>query len=151
MMEDVWYKDGVRFTCTQCGNCCTGPPGYVWFTDEEAEAMAARLELTVPAFLKKYAHRVFGKYSLDESRNARGEYDCIFLHESKEGKRTCSIYNDRPMQCRTWPFWSENLESEAAWERASERCPGMTRGNEEGQGTFFPIEKIRIIRDQNNS
>ena len=29
-----WYADGLPFTCTQCGDCCTGDPGYVWVTDE---------------------------------------------------------------------------------------------------------------------
>ena len=37
-----WYAEGLRFGCTQCGNCCTGPPGAVWFTAEEGRAMAAR-------------------------------------------------------------------------------------------------------------
>ena len=26
-----WYADGLSFECTMCGNCCTGPPGAVWF------------------------------------------------------------------------------------------------------------------------
>ena len=33
-----WYRDGLRFTCTRCGNCCTGAPGYVWV---DADAMKA--------------------------------------------------------------------------------------------------------------
>ncbi len=35
-----WYKDGLSFTCTQCGNCCTGEPGVVWVTEEELAKMA---------------------------------------------------------------------------------------------------------------
>ena len=31
---------GLRFTCTQCGHCCTGPAGFVFFKDHEADAMA---------------------------------------------------------------------------------------------------------------
>ncbi|MFM1805538.1 MAG: hypothetical protein RL136_2417, partial [Planctomycetota bacterium] len=29
-----WYAEGLRFECTQCGNCCSGGPGAVWFTPE---------------------------------------------------------------------------------------------------------------------
>ncbi len=36
-----WYQDGLAFTCTQCGKCCTGDPGFVWVTDEEIAALAA--------------------------------------------------------------------------------------------------------------
>ena len=37
-------------------------------------------------------------------------YDCVFLKEDPErGRKTCSIYPVRPLQCRTWPFWPENL------------------------------------------
>ncbi|MFM7740581.1 MAG: YkgJ family cysteine cluster protein, partial [Planctomycetota bacterium] len=27
---EPWYKDGLRFQCSQCGDCCTGGAGYVW-------------------------------------------------------------------------------------------------------------------------
>ncbi|RMD61622.1 MAG: YkgJ family cysteine cluster protein, partial [Planctomycetota bacterium] len=42
-----WYSAGLRFECTQCGACCTGSPGYVAFTEEEARGMASRLGLSV--------------------------------------------------------------------------------------------------------
>ena len=44
--EKVWYEQGLRFTCTTCGNCCTGGPGYVWVTDEEVDRLAAHLGLS---------------------------------------------------------------------------------------------------------
>ena len=40
-----WYAEGLRFECTQCGNCCSGGPGAVWFTSEEAGGMARALGL----------------------------------------------------------------------------------------------------------
>ena len=43
--KQEWYKDGLAFQCTQCGNCCTGPPGAVWFNDKEAEEMAESTEV----------------------------------------------------------------------------------------------------------
>lgn len=145
-----WYSDGLRFTCTQCGNCCTGPPGYVWFTEEEAAAMAKRLNVSVEEFHKRYTKRVMGRRSLEEIRNAYGEYDCVFLVSDKQtGKRTCSIYDVRPQQCRTWPFWPENLRTKRDWVASSQRCPGMTAGIKSETGTLYTIEQIRIIRDSN--
>jgi hypothetical protein len=46
MDEHPWYKDGLRFTCTGCGDCCTGAPGYVWVNKEEIEALAAETNNT---------------------------------------------------------------------------------------------------------
>ena len=79
--EKLWYADGLRFTCTQCGNCCTGGPGVVWISREEIGRLAEHLKLTVDQTIERDRRDVGGKYSLKESRNARGEYDCVFLHE----------------------------------------------------------------------
>jgi Fe-S-cluster containining protein len=137
-----WYAAGLRFECTQCGNCCTGPPGYVLFTEEEAEAMAVQLGVSLDAFYREYAHRVGGRWSLRE-RPADGGFDCVFLDRSRPGRAVCSIYKARPAQCRTWPFWPENLASPRAWREARRRtpCPGMDAGS------LVPVERIRIQRD----
>ncbi len=140
-----WFSPGLRFTCTQCGSCCSGPPGYVWFTDQEAAAMARHVGLSIEDFRGRYAQPYDGQWSLKDSLTPHG-YDCVFLQRDASGKATCSIYEVRPRQCRTWPFWTGNLRRRADWEHASARCPGMAVGLE-GQGTFYPLEQIRIIRD----
>lgn len=140
--QNEWYEDGLQFSCTQCGNCCTGPPGYVWFNNSESQAMALYLKLEEPTFRGRYAHTIAGKWTLNETKTVHG-YDCIFLRRDEQGKALCSVYPVRPQQCRTWPFWEGNLSSPAAWKRSSQRCPGMDKG------TYYPIEKIRIIRDSN--
>jgi len=137
-----WFDPGLRFECTQCGNCCTGPPGYVWFNADEATRIARRLGLSVEQFLKQYTHRAGGRPSLNEVWNAdvRG-YDCVFLNRDERGRALCTIYDVRPTQCRTWPFWPENLRSQRAWRRASRDCPGMD------QGQLIPADRVRIIRE----
>ena len=45
-----FFDDGLRFSCTQCGKCCTGAPGKVHVTGSEAAALAAHLGLTRWAF-----------------------------------------------------------------------------------------------------
>ncbi len=147
--ESSWYGDGLRFTCTQCGNCCTGPPGAVWFTEEELEAMAAHAGVSASQFLDLYTQRIGQRDSLAEHKTKYG-YDCIFLQRDDSGRALCSIYPVRPRQCRTWPFWPENLASREEYERASQRCPGMARGLE-GHGQFYPVEHIRIQRDNSGS
>ncbi len=139
-----WYADGLRFTCTQCGNCCTGPPGAVWFSPREAAGIAAHLGVREETFRRLYAHRIEGRWSLRETE-ADGGYDCIFLdRKSVPGKALCSIYPVRPAQCRTWPFWPENLATPRSWATARHRtpCPGMESGQ------LVPIERIRILRDE---
>ena len=143
---DEWYADGLTFECTQCGNCCTGPPGYVWFTDEEAKAMADYLSMSVKAFRDNFAHKVYGRWSLGEHKTQYG-YDCVFLQRDETGKALCSVYPTRPKQCRTWPFWPENLRSMRDWLDVTRTCPGVKRGMD-GEGTFYPIEQIRVIRDK---
>ncbi|MEM1109674.1 MAG: YkgJ family cysteine cluster protein [Planctomycetota bacterium] len=141
--EDVWYADGLRFECTQCGGCCTGAPGFVWFGDDEAQAMADAVGVDLREFYQRYCKRKFGRWTLDEVRYQRDKYDCVFLERDAKGNGRCSIYAVRPTQCRTWPFWDSNLSSPRAWAAAAQDCPGMKLPNEQG-GNFVPIEKIRI-------
>lgn len=145
--NQLWYADGLRFECTRCGNCCTGPPGYVWFDEEEATAMAGALGITEAAFRQRYAKKTLGRWTLRDHRTARG-HDCVFLRFDAEGKSMCSIYSVRPKQCRTWPFWPENLTSEADYLDAARRCPGMQAGLR-GGGKHYDLQQVRVIRDAN--
>ena len=69
---EPWYADGLSFQCTQCGNCCTGGPGYVWVSDVEVERFAAALNIDQKTFLKTYCRLVNGNVSLKEFKNNRG-------------------------------------------------------------------------------
>lgn len=143
-----WYDSGLSFTCTQCGNCCTGPSGYVWFEPDEAKAMADYLKLSLTEFHRRFCRREYGRWTLEEVKRDHG-YDCVFLRRDDQGKGLCSIYPVRPTQCRTWPFWESNLESPDAWRLAAQRCPGMAKGGTQGDGNFYPVEKIRILVERN--
>jgi hypothetical protein len=136
-----WFEDGLCFSCMQSGNCCTGPPGAVWFTDEEGKEMARKLKISLDDFYKRYTRKVGTRWSLTENVIS-GKYDCVFLDRDTE-KPSCKLYEARPLQCRTWPFWRENLRSAESWRRAKNEtpCSGMD------SGTLVPASKIRIIRD----
>lgn len=132
-MSDIWYKPGLKFTCTQCGNCCSGAPGYVWVTKDDRQRIAA---LVGDDGSEPYVRRVGFRHSLTE----RPGGDCIFL-KTENGKRICGIYPARPLQCRTWPFWNHNLRSPESWEAAARDCPGMNKGTHHN---FVAIEDVRV-------
>ena len=155
--EEPWYKKegGLSFSCTMCGNCCSGSPGSVRFTESEAESMAAKLDVSTTYFYDKYARReVEGEFSWLELKEVptpavehpdgltiQSGLDCIFLdREAIPGKAVCSLYDARPLQCRSWPFWSEIVESEDDWIKASqgaEGCPGL------GKGVKYSVDEIQ--------
>ena len=124
-----WYKDGLRFKCTGCGNCCTGAPGYVWVNQAEIDAMAASLGLEVAEFETRFVRQVGIRRSLIEFSN----YDCVFFDNRT---RKCQVYEHRPRQCRTWPFWDSNLKSAESWDEMCESCPGS------GKGKLYQLEEI---------
>lgn len=119
-----WFADGLRFSCTQCGNCCGGGPGNVYVSAEEGDKIAAFLGLSVEEFHRKFTRKEGWRRSLTEQAN----WDCVFLRPDAAGRKTCTIYEVRPVQCRTWPFWKSNLESRQSWAAAGTGCPGIERG-----------------------
>ncbi len=134
MADEPWYKDGLRFKCTQCGNCCTGAPGYVWVNQAEIEGIAAEVgEPDVDAFEDMYVRKIGIRRSLVEFPNG----DCVFFDSET---RKCTVYNARPRQCRTWPFWDSNVKSPEAWAETCEVCPGS------GKGKLYQIEHIESQR-----
>jgi len=127
-MSEPWYADGLAFTCTRCGKCCTGEPGFVWTTDAELEAIAAFRKESVDQLTQLYTRKAKGRITLKEMANG----DCVFFDRTLG----CTVYPVRPAQCRTWPFWESNLESPQTWERTESVCPGS------GQGELIPLEEI---------
>lgn len=107
--------------------------------------MAEHVGLTYQQFLDKHAHVLGQAWSLKDHLTEHG-YDCTFLVRDENGQGRCSIYEVRPLQCRTWPFWPDNLRNKTTWRQASVRCPGMKAGMV-GNGKLYPVEEIRIIRD----
>lgn len=122
MSKTPWYRDGLPFTCTQCGNCCTGEPGYVWVNRAEIEALAKQVGVEdLDQFERLYVRRVGIRKSLKELSNG----DCVFFDNKT---RKCTVYPARPRQCRTWPFWDSNLRTPESWKATCEICPGSGKG-----------------------
>jgi len=135
MTPKHWYHKGLRFKCTQCGNCCRnhGDYAYVYLTEGDLGAITKYLGLERPAFLERYCVREEGWAVLRMDQPA-----CPFLGEDNR----CAIYPVRPKQCATWPFWEENLKR-ATWRGpVKECCPGID------QGDLVPADEVdRIARE----
>ena len=134
--KNPWYSDGLRFECTACGGCCGGFPGFVWLSPEEIATFAGHLRLPHEDFLADHCRRLGTRWTLRETEN----WNCVML---KDGK--CRVYGIRPVQCRTFPFWDENLDSPRDWTNAAKSCPGMGRGR---LFEFAEIERLRCERHE---
>jgi uncharacterized protein len=119
-MKKPWYAKGLRFKCTGCGECCTGSPGIVRISEEEIEAAAHHLGISKANFIKTYTRLIHGNYALKERMQTRSQYDCIFLKEKR-----CTIYDVRPKQCRTFPWWKDLLSEKENWEETASYCEGI--------------------------
>jgi uncharacterized protein len=128
--SEIWYKEGLKFKCTGCGKCCTGSPGVVFVNKTEIEKMASFLKINFKDFTKRYIRTVNGHLALVE---LRPNYDCIFLKDNQ-----CSIYEARPNQCRTFPWWAQNVKSEENWKEAALYCEGINQ-----DASIVPFETIQ--------
>jgi len=128
-----WYADGLSFACTQCGDCCSGEPGYVYVGQEEIDAMADALSMKIQEFEAAFVRPVGRERSLKEYDDG----DCILLDRTT---RRCRVYKARPTQCRTWPFWDSNLARPADWADTCAVCPGA------GTGRVYSLDEIETAR-----
>lgn len=133
-----FYKTGLRFSCTKCSRCCRGTPGVVFLTENDLSRLCGWAQLSREQFVQLYCHWIENEQgeeilSLRELQN----YDCIFW---KAGIG-CEAYEARPVQCRTYPFWSQLLKDRAAWEHEKYRCPGLD------SGAFHAESEIEAVRN----
>ena len=127
MERAYFFDDGLQFSCTECGACCTGDPGTIFINKEEVAALAAHLGREIEDLIENDLYPLDSAYSIKERANG----DCWYLVDKR-----CSIHEFRPTQCRTYPFWLSTLRSEKAWETACNDCPGI------GQGKRWSKEEI---------
>lgn len=114
------YARGIRFACQGYGECCRtrGKHGFVYVSLPERRRLARHLRLATRVFTLRFCEKSNGFFQL----RSIGK-DCVFL----EGNR-CRVHRARPEQCKTWPFWPENM-TKTAWSRdVAAECPGIGKG-----------------------
>jgi len=123
-MSNIIKKEGYSYSfdpsaCFTCqGRCCTGESGYIYVTKNEIENIAKLLDMDIRDFVGKYLFKKMYKYSIKEIKY-NDSFECIFYDRESNG---CKIYEARPTQCRTFPFWDyyKNRVEELKLE-----CPGI--------------------------
>ena len=119
--ENQWWQKGIRFECQGSGKCCVSRDeyGYVYMTKKDRIRMAKELGLSTGEFTKKYCIKEDGLFHLLDGEDGK----CHFL----KGKK-CGIYQGRPTQCRTWPFWPEVMDAKVWKKEVKSFCPGIGKG-----------------------
>lgn len=136
-IKPAWWHDGVQFACQGSGQCCVsrGAYGYVYLTLEDRRRLARLLGIPTARFTRQYCTRTDGLFHLRDTGA-----DCRFLEAQR-----CSVYEARPTQCRTWPFWPENM-SPKAWTGIAAFCAGI------GKGAMVPAATIEsLLKEQRRS
>ncbi|MDR0403484.1 MAG: YkgJ family cysteine cluster protein [Treponema sp.] len=127
MKKDPFYAPGLRFSCIRCSSCCRYESGFVFLSRKDAELLAEKQEMEYTTFVKTFCRWVpaagFGRESRLSLRE-KANFDCIFWDEG------CTVYDCRPLQCRSFPFWESIMRSEAVWKNLD--CPGKDRGTLHG-------------------
>jgi len=125
----------VRFECQGSGRCCVsrGQYGFVYVTLKDRRLIAQKLQISTAAFTRKYCERQNGIWKLKDF-----DENCRFL----DGK-ICGIYEARPTQCRTWPFWPETLSAKSWAKEVASYCPGVGKGR-----VWKKTEIEKILQEQ---
>lgn len=96
--------------------------------------MAKQLKIPTRQFTKEFCQKTKGYFHLKEDGK---NLDCLFLK-----KKRCTIYEARPTQCRTWPFWPEVLNAKTWSQEVTTFCPGV------GKGKLHSFESIETIKQE---
>jgi len=112
-----------KFDATKCetceGNCCIGESGYIWITVDEIEKLSKYLNISVDKLFKEYLIKYGYRFSIKEKKLNQNNYACIFFDTTL---KRCTIYDVRPNQCKTFPFW-EHFKTNI--KEVKEECPAI--------------------------
>jgi Fe-S-cluster containining protein len=125
-MGETLFAEGLSFSCCRCSSCCRGAPGFVFLTASDLARLLTLYSLDFPSFFRGYCvivdTGIGNALSLAEKRSEGGSYDCILWENG------CSVYENRPIQCSTYPFWPTILESKESWLAERGSCLGIGMG-----------------------
>ncbi len=118
-----WYKDGIQFQCQGSGKCCTshGEHGSVFLSAKDLRTFVSYFKTTSKKFKEQYCEP--SSPEVVRLKDREGSEDCIFLKDKK-----CSVYEARPTQCRTWPFWPDHMSPKKWKQTVVDFCPGVNKG-----------------------
>ncbi|MFA5928705.1 MAG: YkgJ family cysteine cluster protein [Candidatus Margulisiibacteriota bacterium] len=110
-------RSEIEFSCTACGACCDRD-GWVFLTLTDVQKLQEHFKLSPEEFKAQYLSK-YGRYTILKEHPKGG---CWFAHTA-EGK--CPIYEVRPEQCRTYPYWPDHYHDPDWFKGESKECPGI--------------------------
>jgi len=93
----------------------------VYLTDEEILDLAELLRLREPEFRARYTFR--DELGWAQLRDVKER--CVFLDPVTN---LCRVYEARPAQCRTFPFWRSAIRDGDWTPEVRQLCEGVGRG-----------------------
>lgn len=133
--DTPFYKDGLAFECQRCSACCRHEPGFVFLSQADLDALCAGTGMDEDAFIAVYCRWVPWEGGVEIlSLKEKANNDCIFW-----GDKGCEVYQNRPYQCSSYPFWGSILRDKKYWEDCARDCPGI------GKGAIIPGDVIESL------
>ncbi len=140
----------MKFECQEScgGKCCKVPqdrPTFVFLTSEDRSRLFKFMGGIEGVDVQDYAVKLPFNWTRFTKRKGyqwvllQPNHKCVFLDD----KGKCKVYEARPTQCRTFPFWPEIFRDHKEWEAFTEYCPGIGKGKE-----FTPHMIIEKFREQ---
>ena len=118
------YPENLKFACLKCGLCCGDTrrkKRHILLLGSEAGKISA----FVGRRISEFTRRVEGKAPyVFEMRKSQKTGKCFFL-----GENTCTIYSERPIICRFYPFELRAGEKSKSVFRLTRECPGLGKGD----------------------
>ncbi|MBX7057467.1 MAG: YkgJ family cysteine cluster protein [Leptospirales bacterium] len=130
-----------RFRCTGCGQCCRGP-GSVYFTADDLAAIYEHLDLSAAERRSLRQRLIQGKENGYYYHRTGGA--CHFL----DSEERCRIYEVRPLQCRSFPFWPSSFADQESYTEMRAECPGVDANEPE---TFSALGVARRVNETQRS
>ncbi|OHD13659.1 MAG: hypothetical protein A2086_01060 [Spirochaetes bacterium GWD1_27_9] len=134
----------LDFNCEKCSSCCRYESGAVFLTLDDVKKICDNLSISIDKFLVECCRGLYKDDKFVVALKEKPNYDCIFWNNG------CIIYEARPLQCRTFPFWPFLVESKELWKNEKYRCAGIDKASDmtlEEKYNFYMEEKQALYME----
>jgi len=118
------YLAGVRWLCARCGRCCRDVEGH--------ERRILLLEGDIRRLEEADASGFHEATGSEPFTGLMLKKDGVCVLYGPDG---CTVYGQRALLCRMYPFWIERLD-DAYVIRVDPECTGVGEGEELGEGFY---------------
>ena len=137
------YPENIRFECQRCAKCCGDTPERernILMLEMEVEQISEITNLKPEDFSTPSPDIEPYRYAMKKKGGK-----CVFLDGTD-----CQIYPHRPLLCRFYPFWLEQLGAESFEFKVSKECSGvgLGKGIEEENFMVMLAEALNRIENQ---